>query len=336
MSVSAIAFVPAAVFLLLFLVSFLRERRRLRNGVLLLLTLVSLAAALVLTVGSVSETAAAGLLFAALLAVPLTVLAFGVFLIASGVTMLRREGRRLANTLSLVAGIAVVAYVPCGVLIRLIDWTPLSAVLAAVSGVLIYVSFLFVCFVLYSLFYGRVRSHRAVDAIVVLGAGLLEGRRVPPLLASRLDRARAVFDAQRARGRDPVLITSGGQGPDEEVPEAHAMREYLVERDVPADRVLVEDRSTTTWENVTLSAEVMRAHAADRRCVLVTNNFHVLRAALLARKAKVDGQVVGAPTAWYFWSGAIVREFVAVLVEHRVFNAIVCGLIVVSQVLGEL
>ncbi|MEU6642691.1 YdcF family protein [Saccharomonospora sp. NPDC046836] len=168
-------------------------------------------------------------------------------------------------------------------------------------------------------------------------ARLLDGRRVPPpLLASRLDRGRRVFDAQRARGGDPVLVTSGGQGPDEEVPEAQAMGDYLVANGMPRDRILLEDRSRTTWENLTFSKELMRECRAGYRCVIVTNNFHVLRAALLARKAKVNGQVVGSPTAWYFWPSATIREFIAVFLEHRVINFTVCGLIVVSQLLGAL
>lgn len=97
-----------------------------------------------------------------------------------------------------------------------------------VNDLLACVSFLLICFLLYVVVYGRIRIRRAVDFVVVLGAGLLQGRRVPPLLASRLDRGRRVFDAERAKGRDPVLVTSGGQGPNEEVSESQAMADYLV------------------------------------------------------------------------------------------------------------
>src|SRR5690606_7879849 len=249
-SVHPVAFAPAALFAVLFVISFLRDRRRLRNGVFLVLTLAFLAMALALVIGTASERTA-GILFAiAVLMMPLAVLALGVFLILSGVTMLRREGRRLANMLALLSGIGIVAYVPAQIVVGLIDWTPLTVTASAINGVLFYISFLFVCFLVYSVVYGRIRSRRAVDFVVVLGAGLLDGTRVPPLLASRLDRGREVFDAQRTEGRDPMLVTSGGQGADEDLPEAHAMRDYLVDRGVPADRVLVEDRSRTTWENL--------------------------------------------------------------------------------------
>ena len=112
------------------------------------------------------------------------------------------------------------------------------------------------------------------------------------------------------------------------------MADYLVDRGVPRDRILLEDRSRTTQENLAYSAEIMRERRGPGyRCVVVTNNFHVLRAALIARKAKVEGQVVGAPTAWYFWPSATLREFAAILVDHRILNSMVCAVIIALSVL---
>jgi len=111
------------------------------------------------------------------------------------------------------------------------------------------------------------------------------------------------------------------------------MADYLVSRGVDRERVLLEDRSTTTWENLTFSKEIMVEQRPDYRCLVVTNNFHVLRAALLARKAKLNGQVVGSPTAWYYWPTATLREFVAILVEHWVVNTVIGLLIVLAAVL---
>ncbi|MFF5989964.1 YdcF family protein [Prauserella flavalba] len=327
-----IPFAVAALFVVVFLISFLRDRRKLRNGFYLFFALFFFALGTLFLVASISERAATVLLSAVVVLVPLSVLALGVFLIGNGVTMLRREGRRPANLLSLLAGTGIVAFVPVHALIGQLDWTPLTVAASTVNGVLGYASFLFVCFLLYAVVYGRIRSRRGVDFVLVLGAGLLDGHRVPPLLAGRLDRAHRVFQAERAGGGDPVLVTSGGRGPDEDLPEARAMAEHLVAQGMPADRILLEDRSRTTWENLTFSDALMRERRAGYRCVIVTNNFHVLRAALLARKAKVNGQVVGAPTAWYFWPSATIREFVAVFLAHRGLNFTVCGLIAASQV----
>jgi uncharacterized SAM-binding protein YcdF (DUF218 family) len=142
-----------------------------------------------------------------------------------------------------------------------------------------------------------------------------------------------VYDQQTRKGRTPQLITSGGQGPDEDVPESHAMADYLIEHGVPADRVLREDRSTSTFENLTFSREIMVGLVPKYRCLVVTNNFHVLRAAFIARKAKVNGQVIGSPTAAYYWPSATIREFIAILADHRLANAVIVLLILAHALL---
>lgn len=325
----------AAVFCFaVFLVSFLLDRRKLRNGFYLFFALAFFGLAVLALLASISPEAAAIAGFGLLALVPLTIVVLAIFLICNGITMLRREGRRPANLLSLVAGLGIVALVLFGVIVGQLGWAPLEVVRDSVDGIVAYLSFLFVCFLLYSVVYGRIRSRRPVDFVVVLGSGLLGGKNVPPLLAGRLDRGRRMLDAETAKGRTPLLVTSGGQGPGEDLPESHAMADYLIDRGVPRDRILLEDRSRTTQENLAYSAELMRERRGPGyRCVVVTNNFHVLRAALIARKTKVEGQVVGAPTAWYFWPSATLREFAAILVDHRILNSTVCAVIIASSVL---
>ena len=66
-----------------------------------------------------------------------------------------------------------------------------------------------------------------------------------------------------------------------------------------------------------LSAAVQEAAGRPGPALAVTNNYHVLRTAVLARRIGSDTQVVGAPTARYYVPSAFLREFVAVVVEHR-------------------
>ncbi|MEV6910840.1 YdcF family protein [Amycolatopsis sp. NPDC051071] len=328
METAAVPFAIAALCCAAFLVSFLRDRRRLRNGFYLFFALLFLGITLIALLASVSPEAAGFVTVGVILLIVPTVLALTVFLICNGITMLRREGRGPANVLSLLTGAGICALIVFNATVTQLDWEPLDILRGSLNGILVYVSFLFVCFLLYSIVYGRIGPEKGVDFIVVLGSGLLDGHRVPPLLASRLKRAQRVVDAE---GRAPMVVTSGGQGPDEELPESHAMADYLVEAGLPRERILLEDRSRTTFENLTFSAEIMCQRQADYRCTVVTNNFHVLRAALIARRAKVRGQVIGSPTAWYFWPSATIREFVAILVDHKIKNLIICGLIVLSQ-----
>ncbi|MET7694042.1 YdcF family protein [Streptomyces sp. NPDC005483] len=322
--------VLAGLSFFLFLARVRRDPRRFGNAVLLGLTFLLLT--LTLLAQAAKGDAPAPLVAAvtlALLLLALGVLALSFFLIANGVQMVRKEGRRPANLLSCLAGMAVLGWVTLTLIAYDTDSVPLRRTAGAVLMAACYVSYVFLSFLAYAFLYGRLRVRHVVDFVVVLGSGLVGGHRVPPLLAGRLERARAVYEAQAARGRPPVLITSGGQGCDEDLPEADAMAAYLIARGVPADHVVREDRSRTTEENLRFSEALMRERDPDYRCVVVTNNFHVFRAALTARRTGVDAQVIGAPTASYFWPSATIREFAAIFLHYRKVNIGLCALLAV-------
>ncbi|MER7766665.1 YdcF family protein [Kitasatospora sp. NPDC096140] len=331
-----IAYAPAALFFLLFGVGVLRDRRRFSNAVLLGIAVSLLSLALLTELRRAPSLVVEGVAAAIILLPAFGTVALVWFLIANGMTMIRKEGRRPANLLSLLAGLGIIA-VTLLLLAALATGSRRLAVLAGTAVlVVLYVSFLFVCFVGYAFLYSRHRPRRNVDFVVVLGSGLIDGERVPPLLASRLNRGREAYEKQAARGNPPVLITSGGQGPDEKLPEAHAMADYLTERGFPAEHIEREDRSRTTEENLLLSKAVMERAKPDYRCVVVTNNFHAFRAALLARKTGVNGHVLGSPTARYYWPTATIREFAAVFLAHKLVNFGICGLLALCGVLAAL
>ncbi|MDX3004588.1 YdcF family protein [Kribbella solani] len=330
-----ICFGIAAFWFVVFGASFLRDRRLFKNGIFLVLTLMFAGLGVILAVETISQQAARVLVLLILAAIPVAIFVLAVFLVINGVTMLRRERHRLSNLLSLLVGLGIIGFVIFSVLVQKIGWEPLAMVRWALLGVLTYISFLFLCFLLYAFVYSRVRSSRKVDFVVVLGSGLI-GSRVPPLLASRLDRAKQVYERALRKGRSPRLITSGGQGPGEDLPESHAMAAYLVAQGVAADQIIREDKSTTTWENLIFSRDLMAGERPQYRCLIVTNNFHAFRAAMTARKAKVNGQVIGSPTAAYYWPTATIREFVAILVSHPYLNGGICLLIVAGAILSYL
>lgn len=311
-----------AVLLLVFAVlGVRRDRRRFSNAVLLGLAAVfavaGLAGELDRLPDGVVRVVTAALPAAALLGAVAT----GAFLLANGVLMVRQEGGgRPANLLSLLAGLALFGVIGLAWAAVHLDSPVLHALAATALLVAGYLSFLLLCFLGYAVLYRWLGTRRDVDFVVVLGAGLLDGHRVPPLLAARLDRALDVRREQADRGRPPVLVVSGGKGGDEQVSEAEAMAGYLAERGLPPEAVRREDRSESTAQNMEFSAVLMAREKPGYRCVIVTNTFHVLRAALAARRAGVPGQVVGAPTAGYYWPSAVLREFAAVLVSYPVTN----------------
>ena len=118
--------------------------------------------------------------------------------------------------------------------------------------------------------------------VIVLGAGL-RGETPSDTLRRRLDAALGYY-------RDHpgcLLVLSGGQGPDEAIPEAEAMARYLIEAGVPQEDLLLESRSTSTRENFDFSLELLRRRglSADTPILFVTNRFHCYRAAGYAARA---------------------------------------------------
>jgi uncharacterized SAM-binding protein YcdF (DUF218 family) len=209
-----------------------------------------------------------------------------------------------------------------------------------------YLSVLCVSYAICAFIYGRRRALRGDGSVVVvLGAGLQNGGEVGPLLASRLQRGLSVYQVLTARSAanpaanpadDPVLVVSGGKGADERVSEAQAMAGYLTGRGFPAARLILEDRSRTTEENLLFSKAIMDERRPGARWVIVTSSFHALRAAIIARRLGIDGQVTGAPTPGYAWPGGVLREFAAVFVRYKVVTFGGCALIVVAAVADAL
>ena len=119
------------------------------------------------------------------------------------------------------------------------------------------------------------------DAMIVLGAGL-RGEEVTLTLKLRLDAALGYL----ANNPDTVCVVSGGQDVDEIISEAEAMRRYLVRNGLRAERILLEARSTNTYENLRFSREVLVGHFEhEPSVVVVTSDFHLFRGVSLARGA---------------------------------------------------
>lgn len=322
-----------AVFVL-FLVGVIREPRSFGNAVLLGLTLALGALGFAQRLAETPGRPGHLLLLALMLAVALGPFLVGCFLIANGVTMIRRESLRPANLLSLVAGAAVFVVIGLDVAAEQTGDVKLSLFATVATLVFGYVSFLVVSYVLYAFLYGLLARTGGADFVVVLGSGLRPDGGVPPLLANRLDRGRAVWDGLDRRAGDfkPLLIVSGGQGDDEPVPEASAMASYLVTRGFPADRLLLEYRSRSTEENLAFSRAIIDEIRPGARVMVVTSDFHAFRAALLARRLGIRGQVTGARVAGYYRPSAVLREFAAVFLRYRVINLGICALLVAAPV----
>jgi len=324
----------AVVVFIVFLAAVAREPRSFANAVLLGLSLALAALGLAQHLAREPGRPAHLLLLALLLAVAVGPFLIGCFLLANGVIMVKREGLRAVNLLSVFAGAAAFVIIGLDVAADRAGDLKLSLFAAAANLVFGYVSFLLVSYVCYAFGYGLLTRGGRAEVVIVLGAGLRSDGGVPPLLASRLDRGRAVWAALDRRAAAagtarPLLIVSGGKGDDERVAEAVAMAAYLSDRGVPADRLALESRSRNTEENLRFCAAIIDELRPGARAMIVTSDFHAFRAALIARRIGLRGQATGARVAGYYEPNAVLREFAAVFLRYRVVNLGICALLVI-------
>lgn len=144
----------------------------------------------------------------------------------------------------------------------------------------------------------------AADVVVVLGAGV-RGKRVSLTLAMRLDTALAYA----RQSENTVILVTGGQGAGEDITEAQAMQGYLTARGFPQERILLEERASSTQENFRFAQEIIKERGPDApRILFVTSDFHVFRARRVAQKEGVDARGLAAPTPWYMKPNNYLRE----------------------------
>lgn len=157
------------------------------------------------------------------------------------------------------------------------------------------------------------------EYVIVLGAGLKGD--VPTLsLRNRLDAALEWLEAHP----DCVAVVSGGQGPGENMPEGEAMGIWLEARGIEPERIIVEDKSTSTMENLENSFALIREAGGepDGNCAIITSEYHLCRAKLMARSLGVEAWGVAAHTSWTsLMLNYFIREAFAVT-YYRIFGAI--------------
>lgn len=299
--------VPATIFLLFFF----RDRRRLLNAYLFSITLglFLLFSAIILVVRAELwfNKEVAIIVFAVLAILILLSIAFSsIFLLFNGRQMMTYEGKRLANLLSLLYGIFIIG----AIALHFLPYFPGKYLFMHLADfALFYSTFLYLSYVLYGTFCNFFPVRKEPDAIIVLGSGLI-GDKVPPLLAQRLTKGKFVYDQFQGR---PKLIVSGGQGEDELTSESAAMANYLMEHGVPEESILIENRSRTTFENLTFSKAILEEEGLGKHVLVVTNSFHALRAGVFMRRLKIPGRSVGSKTAFYYLPSAWIRETVGLV-----------------------
>lgn len=110
-------------------------------------------------------------------------------------------------------------------------------------------------------------------------------------------------------------ILSGGQGNDERISEAECMYRALVNKGIEKDRLIKEEKSSSTYENLIFSKDIIQDKNLSTEVTLITNDFHCYRAAYFADKIGLNAQAYSARTRWYFFPTFYLREICAIIVQ---------------------
>ncbi|PLS07267.1 YdcF family protein [Neobacillus cucumis] len=166
---------------------------------------------------------------------------------------------------------------------------------------LIYVSILQVKIIQYS----HLKAPKDADYLIVLGARV-RGEKPSLAFASRIDTA-ATYLKENPK---TIVIASGGKGPGEDISEAKAIKRELVKQGINKSRILLEDRSTDTYENIEFSKKLIPPNA--ELGVIVTNTFHLYRALSIANDQGLHVKGLPAKTPWLAVLKNYSREYLAI------------------------
>ena len=149
------------------------------------------------------------------------------------------------------------------------------------------------------------------DATVVVLGCRAYGSRPSIMLASRLDAANEYLTEHP----DAICIVSGGQGPDESMPEAECMYLYLTEKGIAPERIYREDASTSTRENLLFSQEIIETEGLNPEIAIVTNEYHEYRASMVGDALEMECSSIPASTPLWLFPTYYMRELYGILYE---------------------
>lgn len=187
-------------------------------------------------------------------------------------------------------------------------WHILIAIISAIP----------LCFMLFLAIYGNVDTVVGGEEVIIVLGAAIGGEQVKLPLARRLDKAvecyENCYDTPYSLVTPPAIVVCGGQGPQEDITEALAMERYLIAKGIPAENIIKEEKSTSTYENFVFAKAILNEKFPNGySCVVITNNFHVFRATQIAKHVGIKATHIGASMPWYTIPQNYLRETVAVI-----------------------
>ncbi len=280
--------------------------------------------------------------------IPLLALVF-FFISISNASLLIHEGKNVRNILGVILGMMYLAAPFSGNLLDVIynnfgDFSTGSIIVTSfiqsvISLIIVYFDCIFFSACICSLMASFRKPIYDRDFVIILGCGLKKDGTLLPLLKGRADKAIEFVKAQKENtGKRCVFVPSGGKGSDEIIAEGKAIRNYLVEQGIDENDILVENKSTTTLENMMFSKKLIDEKMPDAKVAFATTRYHLFRSGMYSNVAGLNAIGIGSKTKWYFWPNAFLREFVGVLrakIKYHIITAVVIMVVSAIMVIGS-
>lgn len=327
-----ISIIITLISFLIFFLYYKKEPRRIVNGLLFNIFLFFALISLALISYTVPHLQ---IILVLMMIIFLFVAIFGIviliaFCLLNARVVMKKESKKLQNLLTLFLGVGLLVYLILRAFLphKMLGLN-VGMIATWIDMILVFYFFSVFNFLSISLLYSFNKAKPNQDFIVVLGSRLI-GDRVPPLLSSRIDKAIEIYKRQETVTTPPKIIFSGGQGSDELIPEALGMQRYAITKGIPIENTILEDKSVSTYENMKFSKDIMDSDSTngDYNSVFVTNNYHLFRASLFAKKAGLKSQGIGSKTALYFLPNAFIREYIAIASMNKKKHIIVISCVV--------
>ncbi len=185
----------------------------------------------------------------------------------------------------------------------------LSKLSKIVYGLFVLTFFIIEGYILYQLHATSKFEPKEIDSVIILGAGL-KGEIPSITLETRLKTGVAFL---KENPEIPVIV-SGGQGPGETITEAAAMGKYLQDHGISEHRIHYEDRSTSTYENLTYSKNILKQLDLEKSTVLIiTSDYHLVRANIIADQLGIKNFGLSAESPFIIKINYFIREYFAII-----------------------
>ena len=183
---------------------------------------------------------------------------------------------------------------------------PSGKVLIIFTGSVLSLLVLYAVVLTASMIFAAVNRPQSPDAVIVLGCKVQPSGNPSLMLSKRIDAAYEYL----SENEDVICVVSGGKGEDEPESEAAVMKRRLVEMGISQDRIIPEDKSTSTAENLAYSAVLLSENGIKAENIaIVTDGFHQFRASLMARDMGISASAVNAETPFWLFPTFWVREW---------------------------